>query len=340
MTDYIVLIPAYKPDEKLIKLVQDLKEREIRMHIVDDGSGDDFTPIFEAVEQEGATVHRYPVNKGKGGALKTGIADILQLEKQPLGIVTADADGQHTPEDISRIINEMKQRPNTLIIGGRKFVGDVPLRSKVGNGITRFVYFISTGNRIHDTQTGLRGLPAVMYEDLLTIKGDRYEYEMDMLLKIKSFGVSFYEMPIETVYINGNETSHFHVLRDSWRIYKQILSFCASALISTGLDYLLYMLLPLLGILNVSMRYVIARVFSATANYLLNRHIVFKTGSKTSVLKYIALALVVMGIGAAGVRLFESIGIPSFWSKVMTDVPLFVVNYVLQRKVVFKPNKK
>ena len=347
MSHYVVLIPAYKPDEKLITLVKELSSRNICMHIVDDGSGEQYTDIFEAVQAEGATVHRYELNKGKGGALKTGIADLLALDPQPTGIITADADGQHSPDDIEKIMYTMDERPDTLIIGGRHFVGNVPLRSKVGNGITRFVYFITTGNRIHDTQTGLRGLPAVLYSKLLSLKGNRYEYEMNMLLKIGTWGVKFYEMPIDTIYINDNETSHFNVFKDSWRIYKQILTFCASSVLSTGTDYALFILMPYIGIIDaslhipyigifdVSLRYIFARTISATMNYLLNRHVVFKTGGRTSFLKYCVLALLVMGLGSVVVSLYESIGLPAIWAKIATDVPLFFVNYILQRKIVF-----
>lgn len=337
MNGYTILIPAYKPDEKLLVLLDELTADKLSVYLVDDGSGAEYDEIFEKAERPGVTVFRYPVNRGKGGALKAGIANIIASNGAPLGIVTADADGQHKPADIANIIDVMREHPDTLILGVRRFVGNVPLRSRFGNTVTRLVYALATGHMLADTQTGLRGLPPCLYKELAALEGDRYEYEMNMLLRIDTWGAKYVEVPIDTVYIDGNASSHFNTLKDSFRIYKQIAAYCASSLISTAVDYGLYLGVPLiLPSFGYAERYIIARVISSVVNYEMNRHFVFKAGTRASALKYAILAFVVMVIGTLGVEGFERLGLGGLSSKIFVDVPLFIVNYIFQKKLVFK----
>ena len=177
-----ILIPAYKPDEKLTRLVEKLLA-DFPVVVVDDGGGEAYASLFDRVRALGAAVLTHEVNRGKGAALKTGIAHLLQVQ-DCLGAVTADADGQHTPEDIARVAEAMLAEPQTMVIGGRDF-SQMPPRSKGGNTITRFFFRLCTGLTISDTQTGLRGLPRCLFERLLQVSGDRYEYEMNMLLALK-----------------------------------------------------------------------------------------------------------------------------------------------------------
>lgn len=337
MSGYTILIPAYKPDAKLLKLLDELSPAGLPVYIVDDGSGTEYDEIFAKAERPGVTVFRYPVNRGKGGALKAGICNLMQAEDIPDGIITADADGQHTPEDIIGILDAMRKNPDALILGVRRFVGDVPLRSRFGNTVTRLVYALATGHMLADTQTGLRGLPECLFDELAVLEGDRYEYEMNMLLRLDTWGVKYVEVPIDTVYIDDNASSHFNTFKDSFRIYAQIAAYCGSSLISTVVDYGLYMCVPFVfPALGYAERYIIGRVLSAVTNYELNRHFVFKTGSKTSALKYAVLALVIMAVGTLGVECFERLGLSGLLAKVCVDLPLFVASYILQKKVVFK----
>ena len=122
----IVLIPAYKPDDRLTELVRELKEKSLDVLLVDDGGGKTFKKIFDDCRALGAEVAVHAVNQGKGRALKTGINAALLLWPDLSGIVTADADGQHTPTDILRLIEAMDQHENTLVLGSRAFTGNVP----------------------------------------------------------------------------------------------------------------------------------------------------------------------------------------------------------------------
>lgn len=335
MKEYAVLIPAYQPDEKLVQVVKSLRERDIDVTVVDDGSGAGYMPVFEQVSAAGAVVLIHPENKGKGAALKTGIAHI---EKQSYikGIVTADADGQHTPKDIGLVIDTMIQNPGVLVIGARAFSGDVPARSRFGNTLTRGIFRLATGLRVTDTQTGLRGLPSNIFAELLALEGDRYEYEMSMLLNIDRWGIKYIEVPIETVYLEDNKSSHFHPLRDSWLIYGKILKFIASSLASFVVDYGMFMLLNLAFRLDYWSSYFMARAVSSFVNFMINRHVVFAGGGRGSVLKYYLLAALIMAVGIGGGNLLTLAGIPDLLAKIIVDVPLFFVSYTVQRKYIFK----
>ena len=188
MEGYTVLIPAYKPNERFVELVRQLISEGMNVLAVDDGSGPECAQYFKEAQESGATVLKHDINRGKGAALRTGIAELMKDETVK-GIVTADADGQHTLKDISRIIDAMKQNPGVFVIGARSFSGEVPLRSRFGNSVTRTVFKFATGLKISDTQTGLRGVPQRLFGELTKLKGDRYEYEMDMLLYLQRWDV-------------------------------------------------------------------------------------------------------------------------------------------------------
>ena len=113
----VVLIPAYKPDERLIELTRELRGKDLDVLLVDDGGGEAYAHIFGDCRALGAQVAVHAVNLGKGRALKTGINAALQLWPDMAGIVTADADGQHTPADILRLIDALGEHPHSLVLG-------------------------------------------------------------------------------------------------------------------------------------------------------------------------------------------------------------------------------
>ena len=229
-----LIIPAYQPDLNLVKLVRLVHAKsDLHIIVIDDGSDADKKVIFDKLEGL-ATVLTHEHNQGKGQALKTAYAYIL--ERGTYGsIVTADADGQHKIWDIFRVVNQSQEHPGTLILGARAFSGKVPLRSAFGNKLTRFLFKQQTGVAVSDTQTGLRAFTTNLLPFMLEVDGQRYEYEMNVLLAAsKSFPIV--EVPIETVYINDNEGSHFRPIRDGLMIYKDMFKFALSSLSSFIVD--------------------------------------------------------------------------------------------------------
>ena len=365
MLKTVILIPAYKPEESFVDFSERLIAKGHTVVAVDDGGGEAFADVFKRVEAIGVTVVTHEVNRGKGRALKTGIGYVCEHMPDVDLIVTADCDGQHRIEDIEKVISTAEENPGVMVIGGRfrdKTV-KVPFKSRLGNGFTRVIFRLATGTKIHDTQTGLRGLPKKMFSELLKVKGERYEYEMNMLLMLHVWEQEFVEIPIETVYVNNNAGSHYNPFKDSLRILGEILKFTAVSLISFLIDYIAFILLSQFvfkdgginfatlfnvsgwvgaAISTFSLAYLVARIISGTFNYFANRKLVFKRGSGSSAAKYLALALAIMLVGALLTGLLVNFGWNKYLVKILIDSGLYVANYYFQREWVFKkaPKKK
>ena len=244
---FYAVIPAYEPDEKMLAVIDDISSlTDFHIIVINDGSGKDKLPIFAEAAKK-AIVLTHEVNKGKGRGIKTALEYIKEHEADTVGIVIADADGQHKVEDIIRVSEALKSSPDKLIMGCRRFSGKIPLRSKFGNNITKFVFSFAAGVKVSDTQTGLRGFSSKLIPFMLSVNGDRYEFEMNMLLECAREGIRFYEVPIETVYLGKNESSHFNPIKDSWRIYKDILKFSCSSLLSFCVDYIFYSIFAMIS---------------------------------------------------------------------------------------------
>lgn len=338
----IVLIPAYEPGDKLVKLVKQLKASSVfAVVVVNDGSGHEYDGIFNEVEKLGCKVLVHQINRGKGRALKTGFQYILDKTGEADGVVTADADGQHLVPDIISVAAEVAASPGCIVLGERKFTGKVPLRSIIGNRITRLVFSLVSGQEVRDTQTGLRGFSMSALPWLITIEGERFEYEMNMLLKAKNCNIALKKVVICTVYLEGNNSSHFHPVRDSVLVYLPILKFCLSSLCGAAVDYAsLFVIARLTGSLLIAV--IAARVLSSVANFILNRLFVFSrhaAGQKTiqTALKYYSLVCVILALNYLLLRFltgFCSIGL--FWSKILTELILFLFSYTMQHLFVFK----
>lgn len=330
----LALIPAYEPDEKLISLADRLSSCGYEIIVINDGSSSDFDKVFTCLPDKVKLV-THEVNKGKGAAIKTGLSFIMNTYTPPYTIVTADADGQHTAADIERVVNEAEKNPDAFILGSRHLGNDVPFRSRFGNRVTRFVFKLSTGNAIYDTQTGLRAFTDRLINELTSISGERYEYEMNVLMELSKNKRTMKEVPIETIYLDGNSSSHFDKIRDSYRIYKEIIKFSASSLISFCVDYLLYCCLNL--VTDITSANIIARICSASLNYTINRRYVFKNKQSVfrSLPKYIVLAAFILIFNTLLLHLFVHIGINIFLAKLVAEIIMFIVSYTMQHFLVF-----
>ncbi len=333
-----ILIPAYKPDERLVKLVDDLRDAGFtRIVAVDDGGGEAYRSFFEAIRGK-AEVLVHEVNRGKGAALKTGLA-FISGHWSGTGVVTVDADGQHTPQDAKKIADALLARPDALILGSRD-KKQMPPRSKVGNTLTCVIFGMLTGLHIADTQTGLRGLPAGQLDRFSRLDGDRYEYEINMLIECSRAKIPVSEVTIETIYIDNNASSHFNAVKDGLRIYalmfRQAGKFMLSSLGCWLLEYILFIILTRTTGLDLWLRQVIVRVVSAVCNYTVNSQFVFeKKPSGKSFLRYCLLAACILALSCLGIELLESIGVPDLISKIVVDVTLYIISYRIQRSRVF-----
>ena len=338
----VVIIPAYQPDEKLLGVVRDLlAQTDFPIVVVNDGSAEGCLPVFEALKQtERVTVLTHEVNRGKGAAMKTAFSYVYENMPGENGVVTVDADGQHLPVDVKRVAEAFAQDPSSLVLGGRRFTGNVPLRSRMGNAITRFVFRISTGVGVYDTQTGLRAFSVSRIPEMLALKGDRYEYEISQLLYCTKENIPIKEVTIETVYIEDNASTHFHALRDGWRIYKIILAFVSSSIISFVFEFVLTLLFnDFIG--SLTLRTLLARVLSSILNYELNKRVAFESKAKGALQKYAVTAVGIYLLYLGLMFIFENLlHLPEWLSIIISQCISYPLSFVIQRKFVFKEKPK
>lgn len=336
------LIPSYEPDGTLTGLAEALREAGFSVLIVDDGSGEAYRPVFEAAARH-AQLISYTPNRGKGHALKAGFA-WLREHGEPEGVVvTLDSDGQHTVADSLRVARRAAEEPGALTLGVRSFGSGTPARSRFGNTVTRWVYRLASGVKVSDTQTGLRACGMELLDFLLSVEGERYEYEMNALLDAPKRGVPIREVGIETIYRDGNKGSHFHTFRDSFRVYRRILTFAASSFTGFVIDYSLYSLLVELhaglGSAAVPVSNVAARVVSAASNFAINKRFVFrnhdsvwKTGAQ-----YFLLAACILCLNTLLISwLVNGLGWNRFAAKLLTEVTFFTLSYLAQHFWIFR----
>ncbi len=217
--EYIILIPAYNPNNKLLKLLREI-DNKYPVILINDGSDKMYDDIFEGAKKY-AHVINYEENMGKGYALKTGF-NYINDNYQDYIVVTMDADGQHTLNDALKLCDRVKDNDDALMIGKRTFDRHTPIRSRIGNRIIRKKFKKATKMNIYDTQSGLRAFSYKLIDYMLEVPGYRYEYEMNVLLNLKDNDIKYREIPIKTIYLDNNRGSHFKTIKDSYLVCKNI----------------------------------------------------------------------------------------------------------------------
>ena len=336
----IVLVPAYEPDRRLVDLVGALRASpEIEgIVVVDDGSGPGFADVFTETAAVGAEVLRLPENRGKGFALKHGYAHIADRHPGRV-VVCADCDGQHTPADIVAVGRATSESTGDIVLGVRRFTGKVPFKSRLGNGLTRVLFSMSTGRDVTDTQTGLRAYRPEMLGWLGEVDGDRFEYELEVLLRARAAGHGIVEVPIETIYLEGNKSTHFRPVVDSLRVYGPLVRFCMSS-ISAFLVDVVVLQLVYWSTSNLAAAVVSARLVSSSVNFLANRRFVFggdNSSRSQSAVQYFSLAAAILLANYWSMHLFYLVvGLPLLVAKLITETGLFVVSYQVQKRFIFR----
>ncbi|MDR0813538.1 MAG: bifunctional glycosyltransferase family 2/GtrA family protein [Oscillospiraceae bacterium] len=356
MDGIIAVIPSLNPDEKLRRTVLSLTNAGFTdIILVNDGSGAEHLPFFEFAPIEGVsiTVLRHEHNLGKGAAMKTAFAYIADNKADASVVVTLDGDGQHTAQDTLAVARHA-EKTGSVTLGVRDFdKPGVPKRSRIGNKFTRGALRIF-GVRVSDTQTGLRGFPAAFLPTLLKIEGERFEYETNMLLALSRLKYKFEEVPIDTVYIDENASTHYRAFQDSIRILRITAKFAAFAIVSilsAVLDNALFYVFSLilstfLGKLTTAAAFVCARILSSVFNYLMNRKFVFnyEGSSAVSAGRYflLAAAMLLVGNGFVNLVVLPLELTPGFatLAKIVIDMILFCASYIVQKKWVFKTSNR
>jgi len=337
----VALIPAFKPAPAIIDIARALFASDSFSAIVavDDGSGPEFSKIFEKLISLDVIVLHHTINLGKGLALRTGMNHIAWNYPNSVGIVSLDADGQHLSPDVVVVANTLSENPGALILGSRCFDTSTPLRSRFGNEATRLVMRIIGGLKIRDTQTGLRGIPLALVPSLLRLRTSGYDFELDMLLQCRQQGMSIIETPIATVYIDNNRSSHFNPFWDSLKIYLVFLRFNLSSLLSVVIDYSFFSII-FASTGSVAAGQISARASAGAVNYFVNRHFVFKSNrSHLSGITLYVCILAFMGFASYCIinLLHHSMMVNVYFAKVISEAILYAASFVIQRDIVFSP---
>ena len=334
----VIIIPAYKPEQALLTLINSLAGSDQRVIVINDGSGEKYDPVFAAVEKyDFVTVLKHAINLGKGQALKTGFHYFLMHFADHPGVITADADGQHSPVDIIRLSKELEYSPHELWLGARTFENDtIPWRSRFGNQLTRTLFRLLIGQSLQDTQTGLRGIPRSFLSQLLKTNSVGYDFELDMLVLAAKQKIPLRELPIETIYQNNNQSSHFNPLIDSFKIYFVFIRFLIFAIVSGLLDFFAFSIAFMLCS-NIFLSEGLARAFSGTCNFLLNKELVFqsKQNMLPEAIKYILLCCANLVFSYTLISSLSFIGLNVYASKMIALVGLFFANFAIQKLFVF-----
>lgn len=374
-------MPVYNPDKKMTDFLDTLLEAGYEdIIIVNDGSKAETVHFFEeAAVHPQVTLLTHEVNKGKGAGLKTAFAYLAANRPDIDGAVTVDGDGQHDVNSIGHCLEKFSEHPEAVIIGGRDFSeSQVPWKSRTGNRISKIIYRLALGIKLNDTQTGLRVIPKDRFEAFSTLKGDRYEYETTMLIALVNMKIPYYEVPIKTIYIDDNASSHFNIVKDSWRIYKLVLAYFFKFMLSSLSSWIVDIAVFAIAIAicsyvwNLDSRVsqeasfiaaifhdkwnlyittnliatVASRVISSIVNFVLNRKVVFKDVSNLAgtAVRYYILAMCQLFLSFLFVDLLADavFHVMGFWSvviKCVVDGCLFFFSYGIQRKWVFRNRK-
>lgn len=362
----VLIIPSLNPDSRLTAYIKNLIHIGFsKIIVVDDGSAPQYQPIFDAVKSlPECDLLVHAVNMGKGRSLKDAFNYYCQNYSDDfLGVITADSDGQHMAEDVGRLDTALAESAHALILGCRDFdEASVPWKSSFGNKMTRQVLRLFIGSArqeearshskaITDTQTGLRAIPNKLIKSYLTLPGERFEYETNMLIEALHTHTPIKEIGIQTVYINANSETHFRPLADSFAIYSQIFStffkYTLASLSSFLLDYGIYsLLIMLLGFLPLAPKIwtaaATARILSSLYNYTMNMSIVFKnsTGRRKTFIKYYMLCISQLACSSFLVW-FTCLhtGLSEITIKLFVDTLLFTASFAIQKNWVFQKER-
>ncbi len=351
MNDVVVLIPCYNPNKKLLQLISDLIKNDFqKIIVVNDGSNRNLDIFNKLKEYKNIDLLEYKENKGKGYALKYGINYYLEnLKTEYKGIVMADADLQHSVPDIINISLKLLGNQDSLILGRRNFnAKKVPLSNKLGNKITSIIFSFLYGSHVHDTQTGLRGVPNRYLNLCLESKGKRFEYEMNMLIKFTKNHVNILEVPISTIYFKKSD-SKFNKVTDSIMIYQALFteyikygltSFCAAIVDIIIFTFFVNTFNTMNNNLTIIIGTVLARTVSGFLNFNLTKYLVFKTHEKgeNMLSKFYLHTFCNMTASAILVMLLHNLFpmIHESYFKLVVDTLIYLVGYKIQKKYIFK----
>lgn len=223
-----VVIPTYNNGGTIAVVVRETLKEISDVIVVNDGSTDDTSKILHSIE--GITTVEYTKNQGKGYALRKGFECALEMGFSYA--ITLDGDGQHYPSDIALFLKENQKHPGALIIGSRQLIGVQRSKgSSFANQFSNFWFYIQTGRRLADTQTGYRLYPLKKLHGLRLLTS-RYEAELELIVFASWHGVEIVPIDIRVYYPPQEQrVSHFRPGKDFARISVLNMVLCFLAVV-------------------------------------------------------------------------------------------------------------
>ncbi len=335
-----VVIPAFNPDGAvLVRLIRELSLRGFAdFLVIDDGSDPAHQAAFSALAgTENVRVLKHAVNLGKGAALRTGFNALLN--RNPDGIaVTVDADGQHAADDVQAVVDAGAAHPGHLILGRRTGAATQPLRSRLGNALTRATFHLISGAAVDDTQTGLRVWPRTLMEASLRSTKSGYDFEMETLLWAIQNKIPWRQVDIRKLYFDENRSSHFNPIWDSLLIYWVIVRFCMGSIIVAGVDYVLFYFVYR-STHEIGTSIAVSRSGAALLAFFIAKNLVFRDNDRRVALQFAKFIALVAFLGVLSVTITSALasywGIPAIVAKAIAEGTLLVVSFTVQRHLVF-----
>jgi glycosyltransferase involved in cell wall biosynthesis len=343
----ILLIPAYRPSQGLVNLIASITALDdehvfAEIVVVDDGSGSEYENVFTLIEKNPKVrLLRHAVNLGKGAALKTGFNFALINAPDVDAIVTADADGQHAPDDILRVARASLENRGALVLGARVFRKGIPFRSRIGNQLTRLITFLFTGLKFADTQTGLRAWPRELCMTSLKIAINGYDFEMESLFLAKQhFGdrLKVIQVPIQTIYEDRNQSSKFNPFFDSMRIYFVFVRYCGASLTTVFVDYFFFASI-FFYFRSIGLSMIVGRAVAIMVSFYLNRNLVFHNHQNPlhSFMKFLVVVISFGFVSYFSIHyLHSNLGLNVIVSKALAETVLFFAGFVAINLFVFR----
>lgn len=211
-----ILIPTYNNEKTLKRVIDGVLEYTSHIIIINDGSTDSTSTILSNYPD--LTQIHLPKNKGKGNALRVGFKHALDLNYD--FALTIDSDGQHFPEDIEVFVNALiaSETKDVLFIGSRDMNQEgVPSKSSFGNKFSNFWFWVETGIKLNDTQSGYRLYPIKKLKDVKLIT-NKFEFEIEVIVKAAWRDVAVKNIPVKVLYDESERVSHFRPFKDFTRI--------------------------------------------------------------------------------------------------------------------------
>lgn len=220
-----IVIPSYNEAQRLEKVVKEIRKyyKSVPIVIVDDGSSDSTTQNLRSARKtySNLAILRHKVNLGKGSAMKTGA--IFAFKQGSEAVIFMDADGQHSPDDITKFKDKLKEGKYDVILGVREKAKDIPFIRSFGNKLGIIIIYLFFGIRVSDLLCGYRAITKMAFKKL-NLESSGYGIETEMVAKIAVNKLKYTQVVVKTIYhdkVKGvTILDAFHIFWDviRWRI--------------------------------------------------------------------------------------------------------------------------